>query len=290
MEPVSRCAEHVGEFEFPVKEAIPCRDAADDLARLVADFSVSELGGQWRGVKLIGGPEPESAPQIEGGLQSLELGTGQQLIVLFGTLVDLRDAESVDFPQRLLGVVMDRLHRRQIGRVHRLELTAVDVALQILTDRLCEFTDGFGPCFLLEVNSVGVVLVATLARPRHHRVMQELVKPCSDQTVAAADFVVEKRQRQVAVERFDPQRQPAQLDGQRVQIDAVDAAFDDVPPQCCPDTWLEIVIVRPARQRLAGQGFMVLVCINQIEHGTARMFANPVVNDQRFVQSSGQKP
>ena len=105
-----------------------------------------------------------------------------------------------------------------------------------------------------EVDAVGVVLVASLALPGHRRVVQELVEPGADQAVAALDLVIQERQRQRAVERFDPQRQPAELDGQRVEVDSVDAAFDNVAAQNGLGARLEVVVIGPARQRLAGAG------------------------------------
>ena len=59
--------------------------------------------------------------------------------------------------------------------------------------------------------------------------MQELIEPGANQRIARFDLVVEEGERQAAVEGFDPEAQPAKLDGQRVEINAVDASFDDIP-------------------------------------------------------------
>ncbi|MBK8179261.1 MAG: hypothetical protein IPK67_10320 [Planctomycetes bacterium] len=61
--------------------------------------------------------------------------------------------------------------------------------------------------------------------------MLELIEPRADEPVAALDLVVEERERQRPVHCLDPQRQTAQLDRERIEIDAVDAALDDVAPQ-----------------------------------------------------------
>jgi hypothetical protein len=50
----------------------------------------------------------------------------------------------------------------------------------------------------------------------------------ADERVAAADVVVEETERQPGGVPFDPQRQFAQVDRQRVEIDAEDAAPDHV--------------------------------------------------------------
>ena len=61
--------------------------------------------------------------------------------------------------------------------------------------------------------------------------MLELVEPRTDQRVAAFDFVVQEAERQRPVHRLDPERQPAELDGQRIEVDSVDAPFHDVTAQ-----------------------------------------------------------
>jgi len=44
-------------------------------------------------------------------------------------------------------------------------------------------------------------------------------------------MVIEERQRPVGRERRQPQRQPRELDGHRVHVDAVQAALGDHPPR-----------------------------------------------------------
>ena len=61
-----------------------------------------------------------------------------------------------------------------------------------------------------------------------HGIVLELVEPRPDERVTALDLVVEERERQRAVHGLDPERQPTELDSQRVDVDAVDRALDDM--------------------------------------------------------------
>ena len=76
--------------------------------------------------------------------------------------------------------------------------------------------------------------------------MPELVEPGADEGISALDLVVEEAERQVAVHRLDPERQPAKLHRQRVEVHGVDAPFHHVTAQHRAEARFEIVCVRPA--------------------------------------------
>ena len=97
---------------------------------------------------------------------------------------------------------------------------------------------------LLEVDAVPVVPVAALpVLPRHRRVVAELVEPRADERVAALDLVVEEAERQVAVHRLNPERQPAELHRQRIEVHGVDAPLHHVAAQHGAEARLEIVLL-----------------------------------------------
>ena len=74
--------------------------------------------------------------------------------------------------------------------------------------------------------------------------MLELVEPSADQRIAALDLVVQEPERQLTVHGLDPEREPAELDRQRIQVDRVDATLDYVPTQAGLEARLEVVVVR----------------------------------------------
>ena len=77
----------------------------------------------------------------------------------------------------------------------------------------------------------------------------------ADQGVAATDMAFQERERQARIDRFHPEAHLAQLDGQRIHVDAVDAPPNDVAERvlvvirrgrtCRPDA--RDVIGEPAR-------------------------------------------
>ena len=184
---------------------------------------------------------------------------------------------------------------RLLQQVFREEGAAFQEALQVgrellLDERLERRAAGA----LGEVHAVGVVPVAAVAvLPGHRRVVLELIEPRAEQRVAALDLVVEEAERQRAVHGFDPQRQPAQLDGQRIEVDGVDAALHHVAAQHRLEARLEVVVLRPAGDQLVDQplgGGAPLVGDAEQPHQRARAVGpDAVVVLQRGVQRVGEE-
>ena len=73
------------------------------------------------------------------------------------------------------------------------------------------------------------LLIGAFPVEGHERIVAELVEPGAHERVAAAELVVEERERQPAVERLHPERDAGQLHGQRIDVDAVEAVLDYGP-------------------------------------------------------------
>src|SRR5262249_10202544 len=68
---------------------------------------------------------------------------------------------------------------------------------------------------------------------------------------ADLDLVIEERERQFRVERLYPERHSGELDGQRVDVHAVDAALDYIAPESGLYPALEVfAVVRVIRREL----------------------------------------
>ena len=83
-------------------------------------------------------------------------------------------------------------------------------------------------------------LVRVVGNARFQRLQVEH----ADQAVAAFDVMVEEGERQALAVTFDPQRDLAQVDGERILVDGVDAVADDIADG--------LAIVGRARLGLAG--------------------------------------
>ena len=198
-------------------------------------------------------------------------------------------------PQHLQRIVVRG--GRLLQQVFRKEGAAFQEALQVgreplLDERLERRAAGA----LGVVHAVRVVPVAAVAvLPGHHRVVPELIEPRAEQRVAALDLVVEEAERQRAVHGFDPQRQPAQLDRQRIEVDGVDAALHHVAAQHRLEARLEVVILRPAgdqfvdQQLGGGAPVGMVVDAEQPHQGAFAVGPDAVVVLQRGVQRVGEE-
>ena len=82
---------------------------------------------------------------------------------------------------------------------------------------------------------------AAAGRPRALRPdgrRSDILERGADQAVADAKLMIEERQRPIAAERREPQRQPRQLHGHGIDVHTVEALLRHQPPEC-----------RPARRR-----------------------------------------
>ena len=71
---------------------------------------------------------------------------------------------------------------------------------------------------------------------------------------------VEETERQRAVHGLDPQRQPAQFDGQWIEVHGIDAALHHVATQQRLEALLEAVVVRPAGDQFLAEEGVSGVC------------------------------
>ena len=99
-----------------------------------------------------------------------------------------------------------------------------------------------------------MIAVATITvLPRHHWVVLELVEPSTDQRVAALNFVVQESEWQITIHGFNPKRESAELNCERVEIHCVDATLYHMPTQARLKSGFEIRAVRCARYLLLAQ-------------------------------------
>ncbi len=78
------------------------------------------------------------------------------------------------------------------------------------------------------------VAVIAPTPPRAGPLPREIAKAGANKTVADGQVMIEKRQRPIGGERRQPQRQPRELHRHRIEIDAVETALGDGPPQMDP--------------------------------------------------------
>ena len=195
------------ELELPVKEAA----RAGDLVRQVADSdprrqaaarrrpstiaSVSALNAAG-GIRRRRRRQPARAPEIRHPLPARQPGVAP---------VEPRERLflGADLLERVVGNRLEREPDRQRG-------------LERVPDRL-----------RVEQRKGGRVApgrrAAALGRPGEAR------QPRAEQAVAGLQTMIEKRQRPIGRERGQPERQPRQLHGHRIEIDAVETAFGDRP-------------------------------------------------------------
>ena len=171
----------------------------------------------------------------------------------------------------------------------RLTQEPFEIGRQPLRD---ECLDRLGAGALREVHAVRVVPVAAFAvLPRHHRVVAELIEPRPDERVAALDLVVQETERQLPVHGLDPERQPAQFDGQRIDVDAVDASFHHVAAEHRLEAGLEIGVVRRAGDQLVADALAVVAGIladaEQPDQGTLAVGFDAAMVLQRGIQRVG---
>ena len=197
--------------------------------------------GRGGAVEFVGGPEPAGAPEVHRLLERAPLRRAEQfLAVEAGALGGVPHGQAVHALQAALGLAVgggrlfEQVFVEQGGAFQRVAQVRGQFALDPGLDRL-------RPLALPVVDAVRVGPVAGLAvLPGHRGVVPELVEPGAHERVAAADLVVEEGEGEVPVHRLYPQRELAEGDGERVEVDAEDAALDDVAPQDGAQARLEV--------------------------------------------------
>lgn len=188
--------------------------------------------------RFIGRPEPHRTPFVHGPLERLKRLARFDVPPIVGFLfVRVIDRQLVQFLELCAGLGHDL-----IGcgvALAKQEPLALELAFNDLPHLLLDKPISRPPVSLLlafqeRLDPLGpgtFLAVAALALPGRQRIVQHAVQPAADQRVADLDLVVEERERQFGVERFHPQRYTGKLDGQRVNVHAVDAALHNMPPQ-----------------------------------------------------------
>ena len=153
-----------------------------------------EGGGEWRVFDGICGPEPAGAPEVHGGFESFPWGCVEEFVAVdagaFGGVVD---GEFVESGEEIEGVCV--CGDGFLGAIAGVEeIWPGEETVEIIFEGTGgKFSEGFTAGFFCEVDAVGVRFVAAFAIfPGHDGVVEELVEPCSDESIAAFDFVIEE--------------------------------------------------------------------------------------------------
>jgi hypothetical protein len=237
-----------------------------------------------------GGPEPDGAPGVEGLAQSLErLVVAQVLAVVPGSPLGVEDGHAVDGLQGREGAVVQRLGRAAFDEVVDGYLTVDQVNQLALDGAVAHGLDRPGPFLLGKVDTAAVTLVAAFAVPGQDRIVAEAVEPAADERVAGLELVIEEFEGEIAVEGLDPEREAAELHGEGVDVDAVEAALDDVAFQDRPQARLEALVVGPARQRLLDELPVRRPSFRQRDQRLVALGGDAAVMVQAGVESFGQE-
>ena len=203
-----------GEGQAPMEEAVPvgkvfgrgCGGGPRGQALVEAVEVFGERRGLYRGARFHG--EERAGEEIGAAF----------LFLLFRVLAGGGPGGSFAFDvgERFLGHVFDcRVRGGDSLQALRVEQSALHVAARL-------------PVALPEAEADGLVVAG---QRRVGLVGNALGHDCrverADQAVAAADAGVEEGERLARLDRFHPQRGLAQIDGQRIAIDAVDAVLRD---------------------------------------------------------------
>lgn len=100
--------------------------------------------------------------------------------------------------------------------------------------------------------------------------------------------MIEELEGQVSIHRLDPEGEAGKLNGKRIDVDAVEAALDDVTLQARDEARLELVVVGTAREELIGQP-PVGRGASECHSGAIGVGKDPVVSMKAFEKGSRQE-
>ena len=134
-----------------------------------------------------------------------------------------------------------------------------------------------------------VVFVTPFTLPRHNGVVLETVEPASDERIANLHFVIEETKGQTRIHGFDPEGQATKLDGELIEIDAVEAALDDVTTEVRAQVVVEVRVADGLRDGFVGQ----LGCglpVREADDNASRIRVQAFMVVQAFDQGFRQEP
>ena len=137
------------------------------------------------------------------------------------------------------------------------------------------------------MNESVVACIAAVAIPGHGRIVLKTVEPASDERVAGLHLVIEEAKGQTRVHGLDPEGKTAELDGELIEIDAVEAALDNVPAEIGAQIVVEVGIADGLGDGLVAQlgcGLPVREADDNASWIRLQAFVVVQAFDQRFCQ------
>src|ERR1019366_2943760 len=197
-----------------------------------------KVHGHWRVIKLIAGPEPDGTPCIE-CIPEMTIGRSwpEVFLILQAPLLIVIDWHGMQLlkhtdqlilcPRRRELLFKERKgdHTSSANQLHELGLNLVFVLLDGISPFIAPWPFRRVPEV---VDKLLPVLVAAVAVPGHGRIILKAIEPAADQGIAALQLVIEEAEREARVHGFDPKREAAKFNGQRIHIDAIQAALHNM--------------------------------------------------------------
>jgi hypothetical protein len=142
------------------------------------------------------------------------------------------------------------------------------------------------------MDSGGVGLIACIVSgpvQAKGRIILEAIKPTTDKAIAALELVVEEPERKVVIHRLDPERETGKPNGERIEIHAIEAAFDDETLEPGTDcSFSGRKVARQVAHTLAEPGWLACGQAYPRAEGTSRLFGHkPLVMEQAAPECFG---
>jgi hypothetical protein len=241
IEPRPLGREDVRELQLPMEEADLVRGRDDGIDRALTARKKRKGHRNRLLAQCVDRPEPDGTPLVHGAPQRLD-GVAARDVLAVEVFLQLGLVNG----NLVQGVVMlPRLFDDRCDCASRVaeQIASAAAHIETLAQILAQFTldDAVARApvaDLLALEKRGdqvrfrpLVAVTRLALPGLGGILFDPIQPAADQRIADLDLVIQERERQVAIQRFDPQRDAGEFDRQRVDVHAVDAAFDHVTAQ-----------------------------------------------------------